>query len=186
MCGRYAADEAALEAARDLADRVLDLDGKTGDRMPASSAPVLSRQGRQTVLGPMTWGFAGRQDHLIINARLETAAYKPAFAAALEKGRCALPASWFYEWDAASACWRFAAAGGQPFFLAGLWRFEGTAPRFVVLTTAADACMAPVHGRMPLALSGPSVRAWLTGTGSQVPPTVPLEKYPLDGQLRLF
>jgi putative SOS response-associated peptidase YedK len=58
-----------------------------------------------------------------VNARVETAATKPAFRAAWKSRRCLVPASGFYEWTATrpKEAWFFRAAGGTPLFFAGLW-----------------------------------------------------------------
>jgi putative SOS response-associated peptidase YedK len=55
-------------------------------------------------LRPMRWGFVPQwyktptDGPLLINARAETIADKPAFRAAVRARRCLVPASGFYEW----------------------------------------------------------------------------------------
>ena len=52
----------------------------------------------------MRWGFlpgwykSPGDGPLLINARAETVADKPAFRAAVRERRCLIPASGFYEW----------------------------------------------------------------------------------------
>ena len=72
-----------------------------GEVRPADAAPVLarSRQGQPLVF-PMKWGFSipGIRSTLI-NARSETASIKPTFSESWRRRRCAIPASWYYEWE---------------------------------------------------------------------------------------
>lgn len=106
----------------------------------------------------------------LINARAETAAERPAFREAFRRRRCLIPADGFYEWRGRR--------GGrkQPFFvrlrdgslfgLAGLWerwRGEdgGVVESCTVLTTDANAVVAPIHDRMPVIVPPPSYDLWL-------------------------
>ena len=90
--------------------------------------------GRQ--LCQMRWGFvphwarALNDGPLLINARAETLAEKPAFRAAARARRCLIPASWFYEWTGekgAKQPWKIAAPDDTPLALAGLWQEWGEA-----------------------------------------------------------
>ena len=60
---------------------------------------------------------------LLINARGETAAKKPAFRAAMKRRRCLIPADGFYEWQAVGGRKQpfYAREIGEPFAFAGLW-----------------------------------------------------------------
>ena len=124
------------------------------------------------------------------NARAEGLADKPSFRQALRRRRCILPTSGFYEWQPATGAdgkpakqpW-FISPQGQPFFaMAGLfeaWRAPASttsAPdgdpsdqaaatawllTCCVITTAANALMAPIHDRMPVLLRPEHWAAWL-------------------------
>ena len=87
----------------------------------------------------------------------ESAADKPLFREALACGRVLIPADCFHEWDRDKVKHTFLLPGRQTMLLAGL-RSGGA---FVILTTAANRSMAPVHDRMPLILEGPCAREWL-------------------------
>ena len=121
----------------------------------------------------------------LINARLETAATKPAFRAAWKaRRRCLIPADGFYEWTGPRARrqpWLIAMEDGALFAMAGLWERWGVredavlrgppselAPgdaleTFTILTTEATAAVAPVHHRMPVIVPPHRIHAWLSG-----------------------
>jgi putative SOS response-associated peptidase YedK len=121
------------------------------------------------------WGLvlpwsAGPQDGpLLFNARSETAAQRPSFRQAFARRRCLIPADGFYEWRQAGRQrlpHYFTGADGRLLALAGLWeRWRGTGGQELesctILTTAADAVVAPVHHRMPVILPPQSHAAWL-------------------------
>ncbi len=114
----------------------------------------------------------------LINARSETAAVKPSFRGALRHRRCLVPADGFYEWTGRPGA-------KQPhlvrlkscalFALAGVWEHwlgaDGSElETMAILTTAANADMAPIHDRMPVILEPAAFERWLDcRPGSSVP-----------------
>jgi putative SOS response-associated peptidase YedK len=105
----------------------------------------------------------------LINARAETVREKPSFRNAFKRHRCLIPASGFYEW----LRWE---RGKQPYFVrmcdshtfafAGLWdRWEspdeGVIETCAILTTAANAVLAPIHDRMPVIVPSGEYDRWL-------------------------
>ena len=150
---------------------------RTGEIAPSHVVPVLrldpSGSGR-VVADLLQWGFPGYQGRsLLINARSETAVEKPTFSKAVRQGRILIPANAFFEWhhDRAGKSgqkMKLSMADEPTFYMAGLARiFPGTEQaglnlqRFVILTTAANPSVAPVHDRMPLILPRSELRAWL-------------------------
>ena len=125
------------------------------------------------------------------NARSEGMADKPSFRQAVRRRRCILPASGFYEWQPSTGAdgkpakqpW-YISPVDQPFFaMAGLfeaWRAPAAAAdagaedtekpaqagewllTCCVITTAANALMAPIHDRMPVMLPPEHWAAWLS------------------------
>lgn len=111
----------------------------------------------------------------LINARVETAAEKPAFRRAFASRRCLLPADGFYEWR------KDAKGKKQPFFIhpregmlamAGLyeiWRDQSKgsdeAGAFVwsavILTTDATDDVGQIHDRMPMLVTPERWASWL-------------------------
>ena len=71
-----------------------------GEIFPSAVLPVIAtnRKGVERVF-PMKWGFSMKGKHLLINARTETAAEKPAFREAWFAHRCNIPASRYNEWE---------------------------------------------------------------------------------------
>lgn len=118
-----------------------------------------------------TWAKDAQNAARMINARSETAHEKPAFRQALARRRCIIPASLFYEWqrlpDGGKLPHAIALADDAPMGLAGLWehwRDKKTGRDLftcAVLTTWANALMAPLHDRMPVILPPESYTAWL-------------------------
>ncbi len=106
---------------------------------------------------------------LLINARAEGIASKPAFQNAFRRRRCLVPADGFYEWQRQEG-------GKQPFYIhmqddapfafAGLWEVwegkDGTVlETCTVITTEPNELMRPIHNRMPVILDHADYAQWL-------------------------
>lgn len=194
MCGRYAAARPAEDLAASFGIRPDDVEQTLPadwNVAPTKQVPVvLVREGRR-VLTAARWGLvpAWAADPAIggrlVNARLETAASKPAFKAAWAARRCLLPADGWYEWSAGPGGrrlpWFLADAGGRPLALAGLWETwrdaEGRALlTCTVVTGAAPPDLAAVHDRAPVVLPAGLWERWLDPAGpapAGLSPTAP-------------
>ena len=178
MCGRVymaPADPELRELVREmnrsgLASRFSkseeDLLQPEGEIFPSSVLPVLAvnRAGEQRVF-PMKWGFSGPKG-LLINARAETAADKPAFRESWAAHRCVIPVSWYFEWEhdeKKKAGQKYALHPEEQglIWLAGLYRMEDGLPVFVVLTRPAYEGITWMHDRMPVMLPKAEVGAWI-------------------------
>ena len=122
-----------------------------------------------------SWANGPRTGLKMINARVETVAARPAYRRAFERFRCLIIADGFYEWRALPNGYKqphhIARADGEPFAFAGLWSVwsagEGPAVRScTILTTAANATVAPLHDRMPVILAAQDERSWLDPSSS--------------------
>ena len=167
---------AQLFAARPANDlpQVPNLDVRPTDRVHTITAQAGARR-----LGAMRWGFVPHwQEALnsgppLINARAETIAQKPAFAAACRHCRCLIPASAFYEWtthEGRKQPWRIAAPDGAPLALAGIWQdwtdpAQGVIQTCAIVTTAANKALAALHHRMPVIVPPPAWPLWLGEAG---------------------
>lgn len=148
------------------------------DIRPTDLAPVIRIVEGQRLAFPARWGLIpswakdeGIAQHTF-NARSETLSEKASFRAAFKRHRCIVPATAFYEWRAVPGQkrkqrLRFEASDGRPLGLAGLWeswKRPGTGDvveTFTIITTAANAFMAPIHSRMPVPLSDQDSDIWL-------------------------
>ncbi len=89
------------------------------------------------------------------------------FRGAVAKGRCLIPATGFYEWQAvvgakAKRPWHFRLEDGGPFGFAGLHvAGPGSEETAAMITTLANARVAPVHERMPVILAPDAEADWL-------------------------
>ncbi|WP_425099659.1 SOS response-associated peptidase [Tropicibacter sp. S64] len=139
---------------------------------------VLGVEGQRR-LSAMRWGFlphwykTTNGGPLLINARAETIAEKPAFKAACRERRCLIPVSGFYEWtkDAEDnrLPWYIQPAEDGPMVFAGVWQDwerDGEAYRTcAIVTCAANEQMAAIHHRMPVILAPEDWGKWLGEEG---------------------
>ncbi|MCX6521528.1 MAG: SOS response-associated peptidase [Actinobacteria bacterium] len=111
----------------------------------------------------------------MINARAETLAEKPAFKSLFRSKRVIVPMDGFYEWKVVPGQktkqpYFIHRRDGEPLAVAGLWaawRDKAAGPdapwlhSCTVITTSANATMAPVHDRMPVLLPPAVWPQWL-------------------------
>jgi putative SOS response-associated peptidase YedK len=116
------------------------------------------------------WVKDPREFPLIINARAETMAGKPAFRDAVKHQRCAIPASGYYEWQTGTQGHKrphyITYRDGSPMVMAGLYATwvgpEGEeVDSFAIITVAANSDLTHVHDRMPALIEGDAIEQWL-------------------------
>jgi putative SOS response-associated peptidase YedK len=128
--------------------------------LPPTDPHMMVVGGETKKLVAARWGFGRDSKKPQINARAETAARNGLFKRAFEERRCLIPADGFFEWIGGAGRRRpiwFHAPPGQLLLFAGLYDASG----FVVITTAANDDVAPVHDRMPAILAGEAADRWL-------------------------
>jgi putative SOS response-associated peptidase YedK len=116
-----------------------------------------------------SWAKDSSGAPMMINARSETAATKPAFRNAFRFRRCLIPADGFYEWERrgkAKQPYCFEVNESELFAFAGIWERwkdpNGTAVETCsILTTTPNAVTAVFHNRMPVILDPDSYDLWL-------------------------
>ncbi|RIL11998.1 MAG: hypothetical protein DCC75_01260 [Proteobacteria bacterium] len=151
---------------------------------PTQTAPVVCvSEGRLCVL-PMRWGLVpgwaksvkDADKYSMINARSEEIAEKRSYKAALQKRRCIVPVSGFFEWkrEAGANKRPFAVSlKGEPIMgIAGIYEHwvskesEEVVDSFALVTTAANSFMKEIHDRMPVILGEEDEEGWLDPANS--------------------
>jgi putative SOS response-associated peptidase YedK len=209
MCGRYA-------AAKDVATLVEEFEvaRPPDEQLPPDYNVAPSKQvymvvdrdtdeGVQRQLRMAKWGLVPswakdpKIGNRMINARIETAAEKPAFRRAWAKRRCLLPADGYYEWYAGESGpkqpFYIHRADGRSLAMAGLFEFWKDGDDWLVttciLTTSAPDELGRIHDRMPLMVPRDSWAAWLDPNHlPQADMTVPamatgLQAYPVSTEV---
>lgn len=125
----------------------------------------------------MRWGFiphwykTASDGPLLINARAETLAEKPAFRKACRERRCLIPVTGFYEWtkDSKGVRWPWYISAEAPLALAGVWQEwregEEAMSTCAIVTTQANETMSQVHHRMPVVIDEEDWELWLGEQG---------------------
>ena len=169
MCGRYYYSDKGADSKNEVLIAMMEKyyrgKYKTGEIFPGDTVPAVIERSGKLLPVPATFGFPGFSGgKLLINARSETAAEKPAFAESLRQRRIILPANGFFEWsrDEKRAKYRFSAENARTIYLCGLYRLVDGAPHFVILTRAANDSMRSTHDRMPVIAGEDQVRPYLT------------------------
>jgi putative SOS response-associated peptidase YedK len=130
-----------------------------------------------------SWAKERKIGQRMINARAETLAEKPSFKKPFATRRCLIPMDGFYEWKPGAPDGPLTKAGkpvkqpvfvhrvdGEPLAVAGLWAAwrdpdaegdDAWLHSATVITTSANATMAPVHDRMPVILPREAWDTWL-------------------------
>ena len=146
---------------------------------PTTAVHVISTQNDQRHLSAMRWGFLPQWyaslsgGPLLINARAETIAQKPAFRDACRMRRCLVPVAGYYEWtkdaEGKRLPWYVQAGDGATLALAGVWQDWGPEHERIrstaIVTTAANASLASVHHRMPVIIAQKDWGLWLGEEG---------------------
>jgi putative SOS response-associated peptidase YedK len=142
---------------------------------PTQPIPIVRLVDGKRQFALMRWGLLPswvkdpKAFTLLINARGESAAEKPAFRAAMKRRRCLIPADGFYEWQKSGERKRpFYVHGktGAPLAFAGLWE-TWTGPNgeeletAAIVTTKANRTLGPIHDRMPVIVPPDGFDLWL-------------------------
>lgn len=181
MCSRYFLDADGNIIAYTFRVPANDKVLKRYNIAPTQDAPVirLTKEGEPEI-AMLRWGLVPfwakslAVGTKMINARSEGVEEKPAFRHALQKRRCIVPATGFYEWQAVGGRKHPHAVSfpDHPVFgFAGLWErwrpAEGDpVDTFTIVTTDANATVAKIHDRMPVIISPAEAEAWLRGDPS--------------------
>ena len=111
---------------------------------------------------------------VLINARSETIAEKPAFRSAVRERRGLIVATGFYEWtkdaDGGRDPWYITRSDGSPLAFAAVWQDwkDGQGDKLstcAIVTIGANDAMQAIHHRMPVILEEADWPLWLGERG---------------------
>jgi putative SOS response-associated peptidase YedK len=142
---------------------------------PTQPVPVVIVENGIRHFRLMRWGLLPswvkdvRNFSLLINARSETVAEKPAFKNAIRRRRCLIPADGYYEWQGSAKPKRpyfIHRRDGQPIGLAGLaetWIGPNgeELDTVAVVTAPASADLSVLHHRVPVTIHPGDFARWL-------------------------
>lgn len=199
MCGRY-----QLSRRKQIIEEHFDSVSGEEDWIPryniapTQPVPIIRQDPKEPIrkLSLVRWGLIPSwvkdtsESALMINARSETAATKPAFRDALKSRRCLVLADAFYEWKRTGGArhpFCFEVREAELFAFAGLWdRWKAPDGTWVkscsILTTTPNAVTATVHDRMPVILDPSNYDLWLDPGMTNVDAACDVLK-PFDAQL---
>lgn len=180
MCGRFSQTQSGNTVAEHFQlSAILELEPQH-NLAPSQAVSVVaqSRRSGDRVHHAKTWGLIPRWSkdptigRRLFNARSETVAEKPSFREAFQKRRCLIVADSFYEWQPqpgqrTKQPYRIGLAARSLFAFAGLWErwkephTDAITYSCTILTTAANAAIAPIHHRMPVILPMAAYDEWL-------------------------
>ena len=178
MCGRFVQSQEAENYGAYFQVDVIRTDAvlRSWNVAPTKQVYAVAEHDGERQLGTFDWGLVPfwAKDRKIgarlINARIETAAEKPAFRDSFTARRCIIPAEGFYEWepkDRGKLPHYFFAPDGQSLALAGLWsswKDPDSGDRLrtcTILTGEPNEVVQPIHDRMPVILPDTIWDSWL-------------------------
>ncbi len=179
MCGRFAIqqsnDELGQHFGAELASNLPTVPNY--NICPTDIIPVVVSNGRVRRLGGMRWGFVPtwyqtpRDGPLIINARAESVAQKPAFKDAVRSRRCIIPMTGYFEWikDGDQRVPYFTQNTDRSVMaIGGVWQVWNGDQQLItcsIVTVSSNDSMRHLHHRMPLILSSQDWGNWLGEEG---------------------
>jgi putative SOS response-associated peptidase YedK len=164
---------------------------------PTQMVPVIRVVSGKRWLSLIRWGliphWAKEVKKPQINARGETIFEKPMFRDAARQRRCLILADGFYEWkrdanDKPLQAYFVSREDGKPFAMGGIWETwispDGEVIDTVaIVTTLANAEIAPIHDRMPVILDNRDYLTWIEADRVSVEDAKALIKPASDGTL---
>ena len=148
---------------------------------PTNAVHVITNDDDQRRLSAMRWGFIPHwykkpnDGPLLINARAETIADKPAFRSACRERRAVIVASGFYEWTRDGDVrlpWYISRTDSAPLAFAAIWQTwsakddDQEMRTAAIVTTGANSAMSAIHHRMPVILEPDDIPLWLGEQGN--------------------
>ena len=181
MCGRF-----AITIPSDAMSQLFDAqpandlpDVPNFNVCPTNFIHAVTYNGLGRKLESLRWGFVPNWYRevnggpLLINARSETIAKKPAFSNASRARRCLIPCSGFYEWskdlEGNKIPWFITRNDNAPMVFGGVWQEWsdeiGIIKTCAIVTTASNTKLSRIHHRLPLVLERSNWGLWLGEEG---------------------
>ncbi|WP_288922307.1 SOS response-associated peptidase [uncultured Bifidobacterium sp.] len=171
MCGRFAMpwdpDELAERLGLDTDEDARDVTPSYNIRPGATIAVIRHAKDGADMLSGARWSLipawspTDRLAYPTFNARVETAADRPAFRDAARSGRILVPMLGYYEWDIHRQPHWFHSRNDGILLAAGLLSIWRGMPTCTILTRQAEGRCARVHDRMPVLIPNAHTGAWL-------------------------
>lgn len=175
MCGRFALYHTENEIKDYFDISQLPLFDKRFNIAPSQEILCLLDDNGNKKAVMMKWGLipfwakSPESTRILINARSETVAEKPAFKKTFKTHRGLVIMSGFFEWiqkNGKKQPYYFKHTGDKPLAIAALWdTWQGESDAEIIscciLTTHANQLMQPIHDRMPVILNKHEQSAWL-------------------------
>lgn len=180
MCGRYTLAGKAVDLEKHFRAKLLGkVLGTSFNIAPGQTAPVILNTNPEFIqqerwgLIPY-WHKPGDKLLKLINSRSDSLITKPGFKRYLERKRCLIPTTGFYEWKTIGKV-------KQPYFIrlrneelfsfAGIWEEFANSDAeliytFSIITTEPNSLMAEIHNRMPVILRKEDESEWLKGNAA--------------------
>lgn len=175
MCGRYANHVGAMHGWADILGE-WPVDVQLGFNIaPTLMIPAFTRHGGEAMRWGLlpTWINAINSSYSTFNARLKTAAEKPAFRHAWKADqRCMIPALGYYEWSSKEGTkqpYFVCRRDGAPIVFAGLYepQREQFPASCTVLTRPSEGALEPLHHAMPVMINPQHAEDWMYGDHQQ-------------------
>lgn len=176
MCGRFAQvikHDQLVKLQRELRLREADEQILFNFNVaPTHTVAAIVSQDAGAYIGHFRWGLIPSWSrelpkYALINARNDSLDNKPSFRGALQRRRCLVPATGFYEWRQSDKQPFFIhAADNHPILMAAIYDAwygaDGSyIPSLALITLDADSFMQPIHHRMPAILNHEQALEWL-------------------------
>lgn len=175
MCGRFILTEQQQTVTETFNASPSEHEIKSSYNIaPTQQVSVVRWQEGVRELVGLRWGLIPswskvmpKRTHLI-NARAETIATKPSFRVAYKRRRCLIPTNGFYEWqvsDGQKQAFFIHLPEHRLFAFAGLWECwyldDKVIESCAIITTEANADVAPIHQRMPVIIDETDYAVWI-------------------------
>lgn len=204
MCGRFVGSYNTADVVAELSKAVasahlsMEMDGlpeesfENFNTAPTHHVPVLRLVDGRIVMEEMQWGLvpAWSKDpgvgSKMINARSETVTEKPSFRGLVQKHRCIVPMTGFYEWDRTDPKHKIpyfvTRQDGHLMLAAGLWTSSPALAgqhTFTMITRESIEDLSHIHNRCLVEFNAEDAVDWLAE------PVAPLELFDPVNQPRL-